>query len=150
MKELAITSGFAKDELDFKKNVRVITEREEQILPILQQESSTHLPLKSFYVHARLYERYIHLSLNQVVIEGQTPDVNAKNIVIKSEIVTSLGYLFDSISDNFWFAFHPNEYLRKDTKCETHNETNNQLQQELSMEELDTFKMEFVRTAKMT
>jgi hypothetical protein len=74
MKELAIASGFAMGKLDFKKNVRVITEREEQLLLILQQKSSMNLPLKSFYVHARLYERYIHLSLNQVVIEGQVPD----------------------------------------------------------------------------
>jgi hypothetical protein len=38
MKELAIASGFAMDELGFKKNVRIITEREKQLLPILQQK----------------------------------------------------------------------------------------------------------------
>jgi hypothetical protein len=61
MKELAIVSVFASNETDFKKNVRVIAEREEQVLPILQQKSNTSLPLKSFYVLVRLYERYIHL-----------------------------------------------------------------------------------------
>jgi hypothetical protein len=72
LKELTIASGFSIDNLDFKKNIRVITEREEQILPILQQKSNTKsLPLKSFYIHARLYERYFHVSLNQVIVEGQ-------------------------------------------------------------------------------
>ncbi len=140
MKELAIASGFAKDELDFKKNVRVITEREEQVLPILQQKSNTSLPLKSFYVPARLHERYIHLSLNQIVIEGKTPDINTKKIVIKSKIVTSLGCLFDSICDNLWVTVNPNEHLQTNANCKTHNKNHNQSQQEFSTDNLDTFK----------
>jgi hypothetical protein len=128
MKELVIASGFASDELDFKKNVRVITEREEQLLPILQQKSSTVLPLKSFYVHARLYERYIHLSLNQVVIEGQVPDTNAKNIVIKSKIIT-LGYLFDLICDNLWVVANFKDYMISNANCKKHKEDHNHPQE---------------------
>jgi hypothetical protein len=139
MKELSIASGFAKDGLDFKKNVRIITEREEQLLPILQRKSSANLPLKSFYAHARLYERYIHLSLNQVVMEDETPDINAKNIVIKSKTVTSLGNLHDLVCNNFWVGVHPNEYLLADTLCKRHNKSYSQ-SQEFSMNELDVFK----------
>jgi hypothetical protein len=142
IKELAIASRFARDELDYKRNVRVITGREEQVHPILQQKSKISLPLKLFYVQARLYERYIHISLNQVVIEGKIPDTNAKNIVIKSKIVTSLGYLFDSICDNLWVAVDPNEYLQTDANCKKHNEDHNQSQQEgfSTMDELNGFK----------
>ncbi len=130
--------------MDFKKNVRIITEREEQILPILQQKSSTNLPLKSFYVLARSYERYIHLSLNQVVIESPTPNINAKNIVIKSKIV-ALGYLFDLICDNLWVTVNLKDYIITDVSCKKHNvDHHDQSQQEFSMDELEVFKEKLV------
>ncbi len=143
MKELLIASGFAMDELDFKKNVRVITEREEQLLPILQKQSGTNLPLKSFYVHARLYERYINISLNQVVIKSQTPKINAKNIVVKSKIV-ALGYLSDLICDNLWVTINLKDYIIADKSCKKHNVDHDHSQQEFSMDELEVFKKKHV------
>ncbi len=136
MKKLAIARAFSKDGLDFKKNVRVITEREEQLLPILQKQSSTNVPLKSFYVHTRLYEKYTHLTLNQVVIESQIPNMNAKNIVIKSKIVV-LRYFSDLICDNLWVTVNLKDYIIADVSCKKHNVDHNYQQQELLMDELD-------------
>jgi hypothetical protein len=137
MKELVIESRFATNELDFKKNVRVITEREEQLLPVFEQKSGKKLPLKSFYMYARLNERYIHLSLNQVVIEGQTPDTNSKSIIIKSKIIP-LEYLSDLICGNLWNEVQSHrDFILLESSCKSHTEGYTVLQQELSLDELD-------------
>jgi hypothetical protein len=95
-----------------------------------------------------LYERYIHVSLNQVVIEDQQPDKNAKNIVIKSKIVT-MGYLFDLICDTFWAAVHPSDFILVDISCKRHCiDHSSYLQQEFSLDEFDGFKEKFIHATK--
>jgi hypothetical protein len=149
MKELVIGSKFVTDEIDFKKNVRVITEREEQLLPVLEQKSGKKLPLKLFYMHARLHERYIHLSLNQVVIEGQPTNANSKSITIKSKIITL--DMSDLIYDNLFNAVQQSrEYIVLEASCKIHNSKedypldDNSLppQAELSPVELDKIRKE--------
>ncbi|KAG2236214.1 hypothetical protein INT48_008574 [Thamnidium elegans] len=115
LRDIIYASNLVQENDDSKK-LRITTQGE-GLLPVIQQSFKLQFPIKSFFMVAKLYEDYVHLTLNQVVTESGPDHEDQETIITKEEII-HIPNIYDSLCLNMWNNITEDSSLIQ--LCDTH------------------------------
>lgn len=98
MQDLLFGSGILHKTDEFRK-ARIVTQGE-VILPAIQQKLGLILDLKSYFAVAQLHQKYIQVTLHQI-IKMQSLEENASTIIIRDEMIP-IENVYDNLCKNMW------------------------------------------------
>ncbi|KAI9273931.1 hypothetical protein EDC94DRAFT_113854 [Helicostylum pulchrum] len=115
LRDMIYASGLVRKDDSYKK-LRIATHGE-GLFPVIQQSFNLQFQLKSFFVVAQLYEKYVQLTLKQVITELGLENEYQEAIIIQEEMIP-IPNIYDTLCLNMWSNITEDSSLIK--LCDTH------------------------------